>query len=86
MAKNLFLWLTAFNIEKNTMDYKDFILHHEIKRKEMWLNVWAAVASSSNCISTETCTKWADKALREFDNRFPKPFIEAKAATPPEKE
>jgi len=43
------------------------------RREEVWVRVWAAVSGSSGCTSTKTATAWAEKALEEFDKRFPEP-------------
>jgi len=39
-------------------------------RQEVWLRAWCYVASSSNVNNKETCAKWADKCLSDFDDRF----------------
>ena len=36
-------------------------------------NVWCATANANDCKSTSTATKYADEALKAFDERFPKP-------------
>jgi hypothetical protein len=53
------------------MDKQESISHEE-QRKMLWATVWAATASASNCRESITATTWADKALKEFDIRFPK--------------
>ena len=57
---------------------KDYQVQHEMMRKELWCKAWCDVAGSSNCDSEQTCTKWADAALKDFDSRFPVP-VETKA-------
>jgi hypothetical protein len=44
---------------------------HEEIRKELWCNVWVAVAGASNSTKSELVSLWADRALRDFDERFP---------------
>lgn len=51
------------------------LIEHQNKRKEMWIQAWAAVASAFNCHDSQTATKWADNALKDFDIRFPSPSI-----------
>ena len=43
---------------------------HEKMRKQVWLDAWCACASAFNCSQAEVATKWADKALAAFDERF----------------
>ena len=38
-------------------------------------NSWIAVAGSSTCVDKKTATLWADQALKDFDERFPKPDV-----------
>lgn len=49
---------------------------HENKRKHVWTMAWCAVASAWNAESSAVATKWADAALKEFDQRFPKPQVD----------
>lgn len=49
---------------------KDEIISHQEQRKRLWADAWVHVASASDCKSHDTATKWADKALEEFDKRF----------------
>jgi hypothetical protein len=53
------------------MDKQEF--HHETIRKKLWADAWVRTAGADNCIDINTPTKWADAALKEFDQRFPKP-------------
>lgn len=46
---------------------------HQSQRIELWCNAWVAVASSSNCDRTSVPASWADRALRDFDERFTPP-------------
>ena len=40
------------------------------QRKAFWMNVYIAVAASSNCVEKHIPGVWADRALTEFDKRF----------------
>jgi hypothetical protein len=42
-------------------------------RREFWAKAWCAVASAVNSMDPETCTRWADRCLKDFDERFTKP-------------
>lgn len=55
---------------------KDEIKEHDLIRKKLWADVWAYTAGASNSTHAEACTKWADRALKDFDERFPKPKTE----------
>lgn len=57
------------------MNEKDELISHNEQRKRLWANAWVHTASATNCTQTETATKWADKALDEFDKRFPSPEL-----------
>jgi hypothetical protein len=57
---------------------------HEAQRREFWAKAWCSVASAWNSHDrrsghwpagedTETCTRWADRCLKAFDERFTKP-------------
>ena len=39
-------------------------------RMKLWADVWVAVSNSSTCLEMLTATRWADRALKEFDERF----------------
>jgi hypothetical protein len=39
-------------------------------RAKFWRDTWLAVAGSANCISKDSATSWADKALEDYDARF----------------
>ena len=47
-------------------------LFKEKQRRECWINAWCAVASAFNCKLPKDATRWADEALKEFDERFNK--------------
>ena len=49
---------------------EDLIL--EKQRRECWLQAWASVAGSPFCKETKAATRWADEALKAFDERFKK--------------
>jgi hypothetical protein len=40
------------------------------QRTQFWCDAWLAVAGSANCISKDSATSWADKALEDYDARF----------------
>lgn len=52
------------------MEIEDIIF--EKQRRQLWIDAWCAVASAWNCKEPIAATSWADKALKEFDNRFNK--------------
>ncbi len=52
---------------------KDEKILHEEQRKSLWANAWVHVASAANYVNYSTATAWADKALHDFDRRFPEP-------------
>ena len=37
--------------------------------KELWFEVWCAVATSDGCKDQNIATSWADYALRDWHNR-----------------
>ena len=43
---------------------------HELMRREFWIKIAVAVASTEGCSSSATPTKWASKALADFDTLF----------------
>lgn len=45
--------------------------HHFMEKtdKELWFEVWCAVATSKNCKYTFDATRWADYALQDWHNR-----------------
>lgn len=55
---------------------KDYSKEHEDLRKQMWLTAWCQVAGALGCTETKTADRWADEALKSFDQRFPKPKSE----------
>ena len=52
---------------------KDFVFQHEEVRKKLWCDAWVSTANANDCKSTDSATRWADDALKEFDARFPAP-------------
>ena len=48
------------------------IINYQEEQREFWKNVWASVSSSNNCSNKEVPTRWADKALQDFNDRFQK--------------
>jgi len=45
----------------------------EKQRRQCWIDAWCAVASAFNCKEPKDATKWADAALKAYDERFNKP-------------
>lgn len=43
---------------------------HEIARRQVWASVWNSVASDSDVKQTDTPTRYADAALKAYDERF----------------
>ena len=39
-------------------------------RKELWVGVAIAIASSANAVNSSSMISWADRAVAEFDRRF----------------
>jgi len=39
-------------------------------RAELWIKTWVAYTQADNSTKPETGFVWADKAVREFDQRF----------------
>jgi hypothetical protein len=39
-------------------------------REKVWVSAWNATASSSNCLTSDSCDKFADKCLKSYDERF----------------
>ena len=44
---------------------------HEQQRKKLWCEVYVAYVRSDNSTESSGGASWADRALREFDKRFP---------------
>jgi hypothetical protein len=42
----------------------------KITREEVWMKAWVCIGASITCHETTTATKWADKCLDAFDERF----------------
>jgi len=47
---------------------------HEMIRRDFWIKAWCSVASASDCHDSSVPGDWADRALRDFDEKFPKPL------------
>lgn len=43
----------------------------EKQRRQCWIDAWCAAASCFNMDKPEKAAKWADHALKDFDERFP---------------
>jgi len=48
---------------KSQQQYKE-------ERRQFWKAAYLATVASNNCITMEGPASWADRALREFDQRF----------------
>jgi hypothetical protein len=46
---------------------------HENIRKKLWSDVYVAYVAASNSIEKDGAHKWADIALKRFDERFNEP-------------
>lgn len=53
-------------------------LQHEFVRKQLWVNVASAVARAEAAKSASSPASWANRALDEFDKRFPMPKEDTK--------
>lgn len=47
----------------------------ELMRAKLWCETVVAVAGASNTTYSHTCTKWADKIVKAFEDKF-KPITE----------
>ena len=54
---------------------KNPITKHLNKRKDLWIKAWCATANANDCKHTYTATRYADEALKAFDERFPTPIV-----------
>lgn len=50
---------------------KSYRQEHELMRRQVWRDAWAATANANDCKSTDVATRYADAALEAFDRRFP---------------
>ena len=46
------------------------LIPHKLRRAEVWVRAWTAVANTNDCKSGPTATSWADKCLSDYDQRF----------------
>lgn len=46
---------------------------HEAQRKKLWCDVYVAYVGAANSTNINGAKVWADVALRNFDEKFPKP-------------
>jgi hypothetical protein len=53
--------------------HNSMVLAHENLRKKLWCDTWVSIGGSIGCNSKSVPTVWADFALKDFDERFPKP-------------
>lgn len=47
----------------------------EADRRRLWIEVCVAVAGANNSTVSDSIINWADKALKTFDARFPRPIV-----------
>jgi hypothetical protein len=61
----------------------------ESLRAQLWIDTWLVVARAETCRTPDIPTVWADRAVKDFDSRFPEtkegedpapPTIEGQAA------
>lgn len=45
-------------------------MEYEWLKAKIWSNAWCATAASTNCTRKQSCTEYADEALRQFEIRF----------------
>lgn len=45
------------------------ITSEELVRK-LWVDVWVAVAKSDNVVNSNVPTQWADRAVKDYKERF----------------
>lgn len=45
----------------------------EKQRRQCWIDAYCAVANTHNCMHWESAIRWADAALKAFDEQFKKP-------------
>jgi hypothetical protein len=60
--------------------------NHDALRKQLWIQAFTAVAGTINCLSEDVAIRYADNALKAFDEAFPfvQPFDQAPSAPEPE--
>lgn len=46
-------------------------LDHEETRRKFWVDVWISTNGCGEGICVKTCTDYADRALKAYDERFP---------------
>jgi hypothetical protein len=65
--------LHKFHSEKknNTIsEGKPAVVYEHDLRKKLWIKAWVATANAIDCKDHETATRYADAALKAFDERF----------------
>lgn len=50
---------------------KSYKQEHELMRRKVWSDAWSMTANANDCKATDTATRYADAALKAFDERFP---------------
>ena len=51
----------------------NIVQSHQEQRKQLWIEAWCSVANANDCKRKSVPTRWADKALKDFDERFKAP-------------
>ncbi len=49
---------------------KDENSSYNEQRKQLWIKAWCATANANDCKEPNTATRYADEALKAFDERF----------------
>ena len=49
---------------------KSYKQEHELMRRRMFCDAWAATVNASDCKHADTATRYATAALKAFDDRF----------------
>jgi len=61
------------NLEKQNA-YQNILLQQKLdiddQCKQLWLDVFVATASSSNCTRKGICKEWADYAVKQYMEKF----------------
>ena len=47
--------------------------NHQDQRKQLWCEIYVAYVSAANATNDDGAAKWADIALKRFDERFKEP-------------
>jgi len=69
------LWLWLFTdsgkVERVLIHLlKNYNMTLQETRMKVWADAWCSTANAITCSKPEAATKWADQALKDFDERF----------------